>query len=166
MKITIIILVIAALCAVIVFFLLKQKQKKQEGKKTYKPNSKIFQQEDVFVEAETVVFTDVVAYFKGLSLIKGQDTPFVAKANAEELKPTIEAITKIEEEGTPSKENGEPSLEENPVYTSKDFNDTTLFLGTLNEKNGEVENVKIIIAESFDEKTKDVLGNESLVVLN
>ena len=164
MKITIIILVIAALGAAIAFFLLGRK--KQEGKKTYKPGNSVFSQKNIIDKADKIVFTDVVAYFKGLSLIKGQDTPFVAKANAEELKPTIEAITKIEEEGTPSKENGEPSLEENPVYTSKDFNDTTLFLGTLNEKNGEVENVKIIIAESFDEKTKDVLGNESLVVLN
>ena len=164
MKITIIILVIAALGAAIAFFLLGRK--KQEGKKTYKPGNSVFSQKNIIDKADKIVFTDVVAYFKGLSLIKGQDTPFVAKANAEELKPTIEAITKIEEEGTPSKENGEPSLEENPVYTSKDFNDTTLFLGTGNEKNGEVENVKIIIAESFDEKTKDVLGNESLVVLN
>lgn len=164
MKITIIILVIAALVAAIAFFLLGRK--KQEGKKAYKPGNSVFSQKNIIDKADKIVFTDVVAYFKGLSLIKGQDTPFIAKANAEELKPTIEAITKIEEEGTPSKENGEPSLEENPVYTSKDFNDTTLFLGTLNEKNGEVENVKIIIAESFDEKTKDVLGNESLVVLN
>ncbi len=143
MKITIIILVIAALCAVIAFFLLKQKQKKQEGKKTYKPSSKIFQQEDVVVEAETVVFTDVVVYFKNLSLTKGRDIPFIAKANSKELQEVVSVIKKTE-----------------------DFNDTTLLLGTLNEETNEVENVKIIIAESFDEKTKDVLGNESLVVLN
>jgi len=143
MKITIIILVIVALCAVIAFFLLKQKQKKQEGKKTYKTSSKIFQQEDVVVEAETVVFTDVVVYFKNLSLTKGRDIPFIAKANSKELQEVVSVIKKTE-----------------------DFNDTTLLLGTLNEETNEVENVKIIIAKSFDDKTKEVLGNESLVVLN
>ena len=143
MKITIIILVIAALCAVIVFFLLKQKQKKQEGKKTYKTSSKIFQQEDVVVEAETVVFTDVVVYFKNLSLTKGRDIPFIAKANSKELQEVVSVIKKTE-----------------------DFNDTTLLLGTLNEETNKVENIKIIIAKSFDDKTKEVLGNESMVFLN
>ena len=143
MKITIIILVIAALCAVIAFFLLKQKQKIQEGKKTYKPSSKIFQQEDIVVKADIVVFTDVVAYFKNLSLTKGRDIPFIAKANSKELQEVVSVIKKTE-----------------------DFNDTTLLLGTLNEETNEFENVKIIIAKSFDDKTKEVLGNEPLVVLN
>lgn len=143
MKITIIILVIVALCAVIAFFLLKQKQEKQEGKKTYKPSSKIFQQEDVVVEAETVVFTDVVVYFKNLSLTKGRDIPFIAKANSKELQEVVSVIKKTE-----------------------DFNDTTLLLGTLNEETNEVENIKIIIAQSFDDKTNEVLGNESMVFLN
>ena len=147
MKITIIILVIAALCAVIVFFLLKQKQKKKEGKKTYKPSSKIFQQEDIVVKADIVVFTDVVAYFKNLSLTKGRDIPFIAKANSKELQEVVSVIVSV-------------------IKKTEDFNDTTLLLGTLNEETNEFENVKIIIAKSFDDKTKEVLGNEPLVVLN
>ena len=78
-----------------------------------------------------------------MSLTKGRDIPFIAKANSKELQEVVSVIKKTE-----------------------DFNDTTLLLGTLNEETNEVENIKIIIDKSFDDKTKEVLGNESMVFLN
>ncbi|MBQ9508592.1 MAG: hypothetical protein IJJ78_09235 [Paludibacteraceae bacterium] len=85
--------------------------------------------------------TDVVAWFKGLSLKKDEDIPFIANAKLGEFKNLFKDI---------------------------EFDDTkeAIFFGVFNQERHEITNANLIQATSIDNQLKDVLGNESLVILN
>lgn len=84
-----------------------------------------------------VNFQDIVAWFKSLSLDKNKDVPFIAKAT--ELKDMLNYETK---------------------------KNAALFVGVFNEEKNEIIHAQIIEADSFDDQTLEVLGKESIVVLN
>lgn len=84
-----------------------------------------------------VNFQDIVAWFKSLSLDKNKDVPFIAKAT--ELKDMLNYETK---------------------------KNAALFVGVFNEEKNEIIHAQIIEADSFDDQTLEVLGNEAIVVLN
>lgn len=135
MKVTIIIVVIVALGAAITFFLLRRK--KQNSKIECKLSHSPFPQNIIEEKVDTIIYTDIVAYFKSLPLIKGQDTPFMATYKFYE-----HIIT--------------------PITDPK----TTLLIGTFNEKTNNLENVKIIMARSFDNRTKEILSKDSILAIN
>lgn len=82
-------------------------------------------------------FKEIVNYFKSLRLIKNKDIPFIA--NPEQFKDMIK--------NAPVKNVG-------------------IFEATYNEETKEIENARYLAADEVDEQTKEVLGNEQLVVLN
>ena len=82
-------------------------------------------------------FRDVVSYFRGLRLRQGTDIPWFAKRD--EFKEMLH--------NAPVKNVG-------------------IFTGVYNEETDEIENVQEIQADALDEKTKEILGNEKLVVLS
>lgn len=81
----------------------------------------------------------IVKYFKNLPLIKGRDIPFIADARNKEFADMVKRA--------PAKNVG-------------------IFEATLNDETNEIENMQWVEAENVDEKTKNVLGNEPIVVLN
>lgn len=81
-------------------------------------------------------FSLVVDYFKGLSLRKGHDIPFIADANK---------LANI--------------IHQAPVK------DVGIFEGTYNEDTDEIENYRMVEADELDSETKKILGDEKLVVL-
>lgn len=81
---------------------------------------------------------EVVDYFRNLTLDPRKQTPFIGKANSPEFREMLKK--------TPVKDVG-------------------IFEGVYNDETDEIENMQIIEADSLDEKTKEVLGTESLVVL-
>ena len=85
--------------------------------------------------------TDVVAWFKGFSLKKDEDIPFIANAKLGEFKNLFKDI---------------------------EFDDTkeAIFFGVFNQEKHEITNANLIQATSIDNQLKDVLGNEALVILN
>lgn len=80
---------------------------------------------------------EVVGWFKSLRLNPQEDTPFIADAS--EFKEMLKAA--------PKKNVG-------------------IFEGVYNEETDEITANRYLDADEVDQKTKDVLGNESLVVLN
>lgn len=84
-------------------------------------------------------FDDVVAYFKTLNMVKGKQIPFLALPHAKQLKDTIQLRT------------NKPKA---------------LILGVYDEGKDELNPMKIVYADGFDEKLVEVLGNEKLVVLS
>ena len=81
----------------------------------------------------------VVSYFKNLNLNQEEQTPFIANANTPEFKQML---------GCAPKKN------------------VGIFQGVYNDQTDEIEHAEYIAADKIDSKTKDVLGRESLVVLN
>ena len=84
-----------------------------------------------------VNFQDIVAWFKSLSLDKNKDIPFIAKADL--FKDMLNYETK---------------------------KNAALFVGVFNEEKNEIIHAQIIEADSFDDQTLEVLGKESIVILN
>ena len=84
---------------------------------------------------------DVVSYFKSLDLSQDKDTPFIAKGSHEMFKHYFNI--EIEKEGY-----------------------LTFVLGTYEEKIEELQHVKILFCKDIDSQLKDVLGNETFVVLS
>ena len=78
----------------------------------------------------------VVGWFKSLNLLPGQDVPFIA-----------------------SKEFGE-KLKIAPVKN------VGIFQGVYNEMTNEITHAAYVEADSLDNQTREILGNEELVVLN
>ena len=103
----------------------------------------------------TLAFTDVVGWFKSLSLNPQKDTPFVALADQ------IENMV-----GSYFKSDNVIVYPPLPDDVFKEQNKKRLLLGVYDEEVGEVKNAQMIIVDAFDEKTLEVLGNESLVVLS
>ena len=84
-----------------------------------------------------VNFQDIVAWFKSLPLDKNKHVPFIAKAD--QFKDMLN-------------------------YKPK--KNATLFIGVFDEEKNEIIHTQIIEADSFDEQTRETLGNEAIVVLN
>ena len=86
----------------------------------------------------TINFADVVGWFKSLKLDKEKDIPFVGNANA--FKDMLQNFEQ--------KKN------------------VALFIGVFDEKSDKIIHSQIIEADDFDQKTREVLGSEDLVVLS
>lgn len=84
-----------------------------------------------------VNFQDIVAWFKSLPLDKNKHVPFIAKAD--QFKDMLN-------------------------YKPK--KNATLFIGVFDEEKNEIIHAQIIEADSFDEQTRETLGNEAIVVLS
>ena len=80
---------------------------------------------------------EVVDWFKSLRLNPQEDTPFIA--NASEFKEMLKTAPK---------------------------KDVGIFEGVYNEETDEITANRYLDADEVDQKTKNVLGNESLVVLS
>ena len=103
----------------------------------------------------TLSFGDVVGWFKTLSLDKKKDTPFVALADKfEDIMTSYFKSDNIIVY---------PPL---PEGILEDQNKKRLLLGVYEEESEEVSNALLLVADSFDAKTLEVLGKESLVVLS
>lgn len=90
-----------------------------------------------FINGVLSFFDYVLDYFKGLRLRKGRDIPFIADEN--KIADLIHSA--------PTKNVG-------------------IFEATYNEDIDELENYRALEADELDQKFKDVLGNEKLVVLS
>jgi len=82
-------------------------------------------------------FSDVVDWFKQKHLQKGRHTPFVGNVNR--IKDMLER--------TPDKQEG-------------------IFKGIYDEQTDEITDMAVVVADELDAKTKEVLGNEPLVILS
>lgn len=103
----------------------------------------------------TLSFPNVVGWFKSLHLDPQKNTPFVALAD--QLENMIGSYFKSDNVFV------YPPL---PDDVFKDQSKKRLLLGVYNEETDEVSNAMLIVADAFDEKTLEVLGNESLVALS
>lgn len=86
-------------------------------------------------EVDMLKMDDVVSYFKGKSLVKDRDIPFIA---------TVEGFKTIV--SLPNKDNG-------------------FILGIYNDSTDVVSDIKLIYAKSVDENFKTAVGNKKLIVL-
>lgn len=82
-------------------------------------------------------FKNVVEYFRKLRLDRNKHKPFIADLT--QLKPKIK--------NAPEKNVG-------------------IFEGVYNEETDEIEHAQIIEADRLDDKTKDILDNDPLVILS
>ena len=103
----------------------------------------------------TLSFADVVSWFKKLSLDPHKDTPFVALAD--KFEEIFSSYFKNENTIV------YPQL---PDDTLKESNNKRLLLGVYDEKSDEITKALLVIADAFDEKTLEIMGNEPLVVLS
>lgn len=103
----------------------------------------------------TLSFSDVVGWFKKLSLDSQKDTPFVALAD--KFEEMFTSYFKTENMMV------YPPL---PNGTFNGPNNKRLLLGVYDEETDEITKSLLIISDAFDEKTLEVLGNEPLVVLS
>ena len=86
-------------------------------------------------EVDMLKMDDVVSYFKGKSLVKDRDIPFIA---------TVEGFKTIV--SVPNKDNG-------------------FILGIYNDSTDVISDIKLIYAKSVDENFKTAVGNRKLIVL-
>ena len=128
------ILTIGAVCA-IAYAVYKRKQNKYI---TLNDNNT----ETSIVDGE-LCFTDVIAYFKGLNLKKGEDIPFICR----ESQRTKEIFNIYR-----------------PEFKQAGY--TWLFIGVYNENSEEITNYKVIYAKSLDKAITDTFNGEDLVILN
>lgn len=82
---------------------------------------------------------NVLGFFRGLKLKQGRDVPFLANANSPEFKAMLKQA--------PKKSVG-------------------IFQGTFNEETDEIDHYEYVQADSLDEQTRNVMGDEKLVVLS
>ena len=88
-------------------------------------------------------FSDVLGYFKSKNLIQGKDIPFIAQNDIS---------------GAFSKKTHNPFPEPKEGYK-------TIVLGVYNEKADTISHCQVLYVKELDDKTKEVLGKEDLVVL-
>lgn len=81
---------------------------------------------------------NIVNWFKTLNLVQKRDVPFLANAN---------------------------SLEFQKMLKTAPVKDVGIFKGVYNEETNEITHHEFVEADGLDQETKDVLGNENLVVL-
>ena len=90
---------------------------------------------------------DIVAWYRGRSLKQGKDIPFILRADS--FKELIK--------NAPVKDVG--------IFSNEQKN-VSVMSGIYNEEIDEITDNQIIEADSLDAKTREVLGNEEIVVLN
>lgn len=90
----------------------------------------------------TLRMDDIINYFKSQQIIKGQDIPFLADGDCEEFRRMLHA-----------------------PYPKKKEGYQTFFIGVYNEKKDEIKFARLIHAREVEQKVKEVLGSEHLVVL-
>lgn len=122
--------------------------------KTNKPK-KTIEGLSVKVVEGTLSFNDVVGWFKSQNLNKEKDTPFIALFD--EVKQMLLG-DKLEAKSDFSI----PPLSEIGQHEDKK---ARMFLGVYNEDADEIMPSLLIFADAFDEKTSEVFGDESIVVL-
>ena len=91
----------------------------------------------------TLNFSDIIGYFKTKSLKQEEDIPFIAQND------TAGAFSKKAHTPFPG--------------SKSDYK--TIVLGVHTEKSNTLTHCQVLYVKEIDEKTKEVLGNESLVVL-
>lgn len=99
-------------------------------------------------------FEDIVSWFKGLNLERGKDIPFICLADKfQDL---------IKEKFNLNIEKPESHIDTLSVSDKK----ARLVLGVYNEKHNALSHLTLLESDQLDEKTLQVLGDESMVVLN
>lgn len=102
----------------------------------------------------TLSFDDIVSWFKGLNLEHENDIPFICLADKfQDL---------IKEKFNLNIERPESHIETLSVSDKK----ARLVLGVYNEKRNALSHLTLLESDQLDEKTLQVLGDESMVVLN
>lgn len=90
---------------------------------------------------------DIVAWYRRRGLKQGEDIPFILRA--ESFKELIK--------NAPVKDVG--------IFSNEQKN-VCVMSGIYNEETDEITDNQIIEADSLDAKTREVLGNEEIVILN
>jgi len=109
-----------------------------------KNNTERFWTNNVKTIDGTLDFGDVVGYFKSKKLDKGRDVPFISKDGDfnQFLKKTHKRF---------------PEGKEGYI---------TLVLGVYDESTAAIKYAQILYVKQLDDKTKDVFGNDELVILS
>ena len=102
----------------------------------------------------TLSFEDIVSWFKGLNLERGKDIPFICLAD--KFQDLIKEKFNLNVEKTES------------PFDTLNANDkkARLVLGVYNEKSNALSHLTLLESDQLDEKTLQVLGDESMVLLN
>ena len=91
----------------------------------------------IAIDGKLDFFSDVVGWFRKKSLQKGRHTPFVGDKN--KIKDILETDT---------------------------IKDVGIFMGVYDQQTDEITDMAVVVADELDAKTKEVLGNEPLVILS
>ena len=92
-------------------------------------------------EVDKLNMSDVVAYFRGLQLKKGVDVPFIANAEAPQVRDILKNV-------------------------SYPATGTTFILGSLNENTNNIENCRLIVAKEVGKDVVEAMGQDPLIVLS
>ena len=92
-------------------------------------------------EVDKLNMSDVVAYFRGFQLKKGVDVPFIANAEAPQVRDILKNV-------------------------SYPATGTTFILGSLNENTNNIENCRLIVAKEVGKDVVDAMGQDPLIVLS
>lgn len=94
----------------------------------------------VIIEVVVNFLNDVVKYFQNLALTKGVHKPFIMDAKAKEAKMFDELIPQGKKDG--------------------------IIEGVFNEKTEDIDSIRYIGGEGVDQRTKEILEKDPIVVLN
>ena len=92
-------------------------------------------------EVDKLNMSDVVAYFRDLQLKKGVDVPFIANAEAPQVRDILKNV-------------------------SYPATGTTFVLGSLNENTNNIENCRLIVAKEVGKDVVEAMGQDPLIVLS
>lgn len=94
----------------------------------------------VIIDIVVNFLNDVVKYFKSLALKRGVHKPFILDAKAEEAQVFDQLIPEGKKDG--------------------------IIEGVFNEKTDDIDSIRFIGGEGVDERTKEIIKNDPLVVLD
>ena len=92
-------------------------------------------------EVDKLNMSDVAAYFRGFQLKKGVDVPFIANAEAPQVRDILKNV-------------------------SYPATGTTFVLGSLNENTNNIENCRLIVAKEVGKDVVEAMGQDPLIVLS
>ena len=92
-------------------------------------------------EVDKLNMSDVVAYFRGFQLKKGVDVPFIANAEAPQVRDILKNV-------------------------SYPATGTTFILGSLNENTNNIENCRLIVAKEVGKDVVEAMGQDPLIALS
>ena len=92
-------------------------------------------------EVDILNMSDVAAYFRGFQLKKGVDVPFIANAEAPQVRDILKNV-------------------------SFPTTGTTFILGSLNENTNNIENCRLIVAKEVGKDVVEAMGQDPLIVLS